>query len=200
MKIIDCRGLSCPAPVLQTKDAIEQEALQSIAVLVDNEASKQNVIRFLQSQGFTVSVEDKDGVFRVSGTLTQNFEPEKQAHRSQPVTPHKRQIMVMISTNRIGHGSDELGEKLMINFVKTLKEMGSDLWRIVFINNGVRLATKDSPILDDLLDLLANGVSILVCGTCLTYFDLLDKKAVGDTTNMLDIITSMQIADQVINI
>jgi len=47
-KEIDCRGLACSAPVLQTKEAIEKEHPTVIKVMVDNEASKQNVSRFMK--------------------------------------------------------------------------------------------------------------------------------------------------------
>jgi hypothetical protein len=39
-----------------------------------------------------------------------------------------------------------------------------------------------------------------VCGTCLNHFNLIERKQVGETTNMLDIVTAMQLADKVINI
>jgi hypothetical protein len=55
-------------------------------------------------------------------------------------------------------------------------------------------------VLDELRGYEAGGLQILVCGTCLTHFDLLDRKQVGVTTNMLDIVTAMQLADKVINI
>ena len=58
----------------------------------------------------------------------------------------------------------------------------------------------DRLVLADLKALDGSGVMILVCGTCLDYFHLLDKKQVGETTNMLDIVTAMQLADKVINI
>ena len=77
--------------------------------------------------------------------------------------------------------------------------MGPELWRLVFVNAGVKLTTADSEALPILRDLKKDGVKILVCGTCLTYFNLLDKKEVGETTNMLDIVTAMQLADKVIN-
>jgi len=48
--------------------------------------------------------------------------------------------------------------------------------------------------------LVREGVQILVCGACLTHYDLLHKKQVGETTNMLDIVTGMQLADSVITI
>lgn len=70
----------------------------------------------------------------------------------------------------------------------------------MFVNNGVNLAVEGSTVLAELKALAENGVDILVCGTCLTHFNLLDKKQVGETTNMLDIVTAMQLADKVINI
>ena len=76
MKKIDARGLACPAPVLQTKDAIEEENLNIIEVLIDNEASRQNVSRFLKSQGFEVSVKERGGDFHVTGRREAGVEPE----------------------------------------------------------------------------------------------------------------------------
>jgi selenium metabolism protein YedF len=107
---------------------------------------------------------------------------------------------VMVATDRFGFGDDELGLKLMGNFIKTLKEMQPNLWKLVFVNNGVKLAVEGSAVLAELKALSENGAGILVCGTCLTHFNLLDKKQVGETTNMLDIVTAMQVADKVINI
>jgi len=82
----------------------------------------------------------------------------------------------------------------------SLKEMGRELWRLVFINNGVKLTVEGSKVLPVLQELEEGGIHILVCGTCLTHFNILDKKQVGETTNMLDIVTAMQLADTVINI
>ena len=108
--------------------------------------------------------------------------------------------MVMIATDRMGYGDDELGKKLIASFITTLKEMGEELWRLVFVNNGVKLTIQGSEVVDVLKEYEKSGLKILVCGTCLTYFNLLDKKLVGETTNMLDIVTAMQLADKVINI
>jgi len=198
MKTIDCRGLACPAPVLTAKKSIEEEGLDELTVLVDNEASKINVSRFLESQNFTVSASQEDDGFHVTGkkkelTSCEIFIPEKPTYE-------ERKIMVMITTDTMGHGDDELGSKLMASFLKTLKEMGQELWRLVFVNNGVKLTIEDSKVLPDLKDLENQGISILVCGTCLTHFDMLDKNQVGEPTNMLDIVTAMQLADKVINI
>jgi len=97
-------------------------------------------------------------------------------------------------------GDDALGQKLMISFIKTLKEMGGELWRLVFVNNGVKLCIDGSPVLEDLRQYETDGRTILVCGTCLDHFKLLERKQVGQTTNMLDIVTAMQLADKVITL
>jgi selenium metabolism protein YedF len=111
-----------------------------------------------------------------------------------------RKIMVMIATDRIGYGDDKLGLKLMVNFIRTLQEMHPELWRLVFVNNGVRLTIDGSEVLSELKDLEAGGVQILVCETCLGQLNLLDRKKVGQTTSMPDIVRAMQLADKVVNL
>jgi selenium metabolism protein YedF len=198
-KALDCRGLACPAPVLQTKQLIEKEHPGVIRVTVDNEASKQNVSRFLESQKFEVSVELEGENFHVIGKRDGAAVTVERPVAEEPETDQQK-IMVMICTDRMGYGDDELGLQLMINFVNTLKEMGEELWRLVFVNNGVKLTIDGSEVLPVLQDYEKDGLTILVCGTCLGHFNLLDQKQVGETTNMLDIVTAMQLADKVINI
>ncbi len=196
---LDCRGLACPAPVLQTKQKIEKENLSEINIIVDNPAAKENVSRFLGTQKFDVSVEQKGTEFYVTGKRGTGATAAEPSVVPQP-DAQKNKIMVMIATDRMGFGDDELGKKLIISFIKTLAEMGDELWRLVFVNNGVKLTIGGSEVLDILKGYEKEGLTILVCGTCLNHFNLLDKKEVGVTTNMLDIVTAMQLADKVINI
>jgi len=199
MKEIDCRGLACPAPVLQTKEALEREHPQVIKVVVDNEASKQNVARFMTSQNLEVAIQEVGGDFHVTGTAGSTPVLEMPS-AEKPAEGAHRKIMVMVTNNCMGHGDDVLGAKLMVSFLKTLKEMEEDLWRLVFVNNGVKLTIKGSEVLPVIQEHEKAGIHILVCGTCLTHFNLLDQKQVGETTNMLDIVTAMQLADKVITI
>ncbi len=201
MKQIDARGLSCPAPVLQTKAAIESEPLNAVNVLVDNKASLQNVLRFLESQGFTINVQEQGDDFLLTASRDAAAAPAPGPSAGSTESPEEQtRIMVMCATDRLGFGDDALGLKLMVNYIRTLKEMGDDLWRLVLVNNGVKMAIEGSAVLDDLKGYEKNGLTILVCGTCLDHFDLLDKKQVGQTTNMLDIVTAMQLADKVITL
>ena len=200
MKEIDARGLACPAPVLQTKAALQEDSPEKIIVTVDNAASQQNVQRFLESQGYETVLEQKGKDYLVIGAGGSSSTADEAPQAEPRRTESSNKIMIMCATDRMGYGDDELGLKLMVNFIRTLNEMGNDLWRLVLVNNGVKLTTDGSEVLEDLKALEKNGVTILVCGTCLTHFNLLERKQVGETTNMLDIITAMQLADKVINL
>jgi len=192
---LDCRGLACPAPVLQTKDLIEKTGADALIVTVDNDASRQNVMRFLQSQGFAVAEEREGSNYILSGRRKDTPPPAPDKPE-----PAGRKILVMLTNDCLGHDDEELGRKLMASFLKTLKEMGEELWRLVLVNNGVKLTLGGSEVLEDLKALEASGTYIMVCGTCLMHFGLLEQKQVGETTNMLDIVTSLQLADSVINL
>jgi selenium metabolism protein YedF len=183
MKEIDARGLGCPAPVIQTKAALQEESPDSVRVVVDNAASQQNVQRFLESQGFETALEQGGDDFAVIGSCASM--PSAQPQPAPTTSSDTKKIMVMCATDRLGSGDDVLALKLMVNFLRTLKEMGDELWRLVFVNNGVKLTIDDSDVLEDLKDYENNGLKIMVCGTCLDHFNLLDRKQVGETTNML---------------
>ena len=198
MKEIDARGLACPAPVLQTKAVLQGEQPANVRVVVDNAASQQNVQRFLESQGFETVLERTGADFVVVGRC-----PGALASQPRPTVERvsdAKKILVMCATDRLGFGDDDLGKALMVNFLRTLKEMGNELWRLVFVNNGVKLTIDGAGVLEDLQGYERQGLKILVCGTCLNHFNLLERKQVGETTNMLDIVTAMQLADKVITI
>ena len=209
---LQCQGLDCPQPVLKCKEAITESNPDRLIVRVDNEAARENVTRFLRSQNYQVlKVQEMDGIFELTAESKDRdtSASEKGAQhedRPQPSlapgpSAHIDDAhLVFITSNVIGHGDDELGLKLMHNFIATLPEMGPSLWRILLLNSGVKLAVEQSPVLDNLKKLEENGVSILVCGTCLDFFNLLEQKQVGQTTNMLDVVTSLQLADKVIKV
>jgi selenium metabolism protein YedF len=195
---IDCRGLACPSPVLKTKELVDKGDVDRLTVVVDNQAARENVSRFLTRSGYRAHVEEQEGAFAVTGSRAQEaacevFVPEGPAAKEE-------KVLVLMANSRIGQGDDELGRKLMVNFLATLKEMGPSLWRLVLLNGGVKLAVEGSEVLPTLQALETGGIQVLVCSTCLNHFRLLEKKQVGETTNMLDIVTSLQLADRVVSL
>jgi selenium metabolism protein YedF len=196
-KQLDCRGLACPNPVIKTKEIIDRGDVQQLTVLVDNAAAQENVSRFLQRAGFTVKVGSKGDDFSISGTRADAGTCQVFVEKPEE-TPGK--TLVLMGCDTLGRGDDFLGGRLIASFIATLKEMGPELWCVVLLNNGVKLAVAGSEVLPGLKELTRSGVRLLVCGTCLNHFQLLEKKQVGETTNMLDIVTAMQVADKVITL
>jgi selenium metabolism protein YedF len=114
--------------------------------------------------------------------------------------PDAKKILVLLATESLGKGDEGLGRHIVVNFIKTMKEMGDDLWRLVLLNGAVKLTVEGSEALPDLQELARKGLGILVCGPCLKTFNLYEKNQVGAVTTMLDIVTSMQMADKVISL
>ena len=200
--LLDCQKLQCPQPVIQIKRLLESQRPESLVVLVDNEPALENVTRFLASQGYAASFSQAPGLWRITGTVGARPAAAPAKVGPPPARPASGEgrTLIMIISPVFGSGDDGLGGRLMKNFLATLPEMGDSLWRIVMLNGGVTLAADDSPVIEELHRLERAGVSILVCGTCLEHFGLLEKKAVGQTTNMLDVVTSMQLADKVVRV
>jgi len=197
---LDCKGLACPGPVLRCMDCLEKDAPLALTVLVDDPAALENVTRLLSGKGFAVTSQQDMSVWTISATRA--AAPAQQAESCAAVVSAAlgQQTTVFITAETIGKGDDELGGKLMFNFLGTLPELGEKLWRIVLVNGGVKLACEGHPCLEKLEALAKSGVSILVCGTCLGFFGLMEKKKLGDTTNMLDVVTSLDMAAKVIQV
>jgi selenium metabolism protein YedF len=196
---LDCRGLACPHPVIKTKELTDRGDVQQVTVLVDNPAAQENVSRFLQRAGFQVQVAGQGDTLTVIGSRAGETCETCEIFVEKPEEA-PRKILVLIGADRLGRGDAVLGAKLMASFIATLKEMGPELWCVILLNGGVKLAVTGSQVLAGLLDLEQSGVRLLVCGTCLNHFQLLEAKQVGETTNMLDIVTAMQLADHVITL
>jgi selenium metabolism protein YedF len=184
---IDARGLACPKPVIATKKALDAIGEGVVTTIVDNAVAKENVVKLATASGCGVCSEEKGGEYIIRITkgapLTVGF--------SEPVSRPAGAAAFLITKDTLGHGSDELGAVLMKSFFFTLLEIAPQPRALLFINSGVKLATAGSPVLDHLKTLAGRGVKVAVCGTCLDYFGLKEKLAVGEVTNMYAILSEL---------
>ncbi len=189
MEHLDLKGKKCPVPVIETKNFLETRAVEEIEIVVDDPAASENVRRFLASRGYSTSVAEENGIYRIEGCLDEG-----------PLagSPRGQRSLVYIDGESMGRGSEDLGKVLMRAFLSTIKELEIRPWRMVFVNSGVRLVTTDSGYMSILKDIEERGVEIIACGTCLDYFDLKDKIGVGRISNMFEIMTSFNEATNVI--
>jgi len=196
MKNLDCRGMSCPQPVLETKKALAAAGAEGVQVLVDNPGSKENVRRFAESQGYGVHISEEKGVFtlrlqRAGGAKGEPIPEEKKI-------VGETEMVVFIESDSIGRGSEELGRILMRSFLHTLGEAEFRPAKVIMVNGGVKLACEGSEVLEDLRQLSGQGAEILSCGTCLDYFGLKPKLQVGRISNMYEILSSLAQAGKVL--
>lgn len=202
--LLDCIGLPCPEPVIRCQKAIRELRPAHLTIIVDNMAANENVTRSLKKHGYaTICAEERQQekqVWRLEadaqGASAETAPMPSTRTATQQEEPQK--TLVLLTSETLGTGNDELGVRLMENFLATLPEMGENLWKIVLLNGGVRLAAKPGKSLESLKALEAAGVHVLVCGACLTFYNLLESKAVGETTNMLDVVTSLDLANKII--
>ncbi|MEA1921161.1 MAG: sulfurtransferase-like selenium metabolism protein YedF [Pseudomonadota bacterium] len=200
---LDLRGKACPGPVVETRKAflsLDKEATEVIiTVQLDNQAACANVTRFAESQNFMVSEEvDTEGMFTL--TITRGFSCELPPSES-PKSPDSKtpnRYIVYIDSSNMGSGDEKLGHILMKAFLKTLPELKSLPKSIIFLNDGVFLTTTDSPEIETIKSLETSGCTILVCGTCLDFYNLKDKLGVGQISNMFEIASLMTGSDKVV--
>ena len=199
-KKIDCRGLACPQPVLETRKALEDA--EELLVLVDNQTSKENVKRFAESQGHRVSIAEEKGVFALKIEKQKGGKkPPPEPARSMDIQcPSSSDLAVFIETDSMGRGSEELGKILMRSFLQTLEQSDIRPKKVILINNGVKLACQGSEVLEDLQELSAKGAEILACGTCLDFFGIKKDLMVGKVSNMYEILNSLAQAGKVIKV
>jgi selenium metabolism protein YedF len=191
MEYIDLKGMSCPFPVIQTKKLIESKMVPELNVLVDNGPPRENVTRYLESQGYCVNVESEQADTAVLyATKTEGAEAVS--------VQTAKKVVVLIDGATVGRGDDVLGAVLMKSFLHTLKEISPRPWRLIFINAGVKLAAEGSDLANVLSELESLGIEILSCGICLDFFKLKEKLRAGKVTNMYEIVSSLVAATNVI--
>jgi len=183
MKIVDCIGDVCPMPVIKTKKALAEADYDGLEIRVDNGISLENVKRYLGSLGHDAVSITRDGYFAIvinSGEMRQKTDA------------NDTNSIVVIASDMMGHGNDDLGRTLMQSFVYALTQLDALPQKIVLYNRGVLLAVENSSVLEDLRTLEAAGVKILSCGLCISHFDCGNKLVVGEITNMYTIVEMMR--------
>jgi selenium metabolism protein YedF len=193
---IDARGLACPQPVIATKKTLDEITEGVVTVLVDNLAAKENVTKLAVANNCGVSVEEQAGYYQIRITKGAPASDQVSNTTGAPVG----ETVYLISSKHLGQGSDELGAILIKAFFVTLAQSELVPRAILFINSGVWLTADGSPVLDQLRALAEQGVEIISCGTCLDYFQLKERLAVGEITNMYSILAKMNGAGKAITL
>ena len=205
---VDAMGDTCPIPVVKTKNAIKElKGSGEVQTLVDNEIAVQNLTKMANQKGYGVKSQKLgEGKYEVTMTIsdgnadviaTSGDSAEEEQIVCYPDARKKNTVVVLASAT-MGAGDEELGEILMKGFIYALSQQEELPTTILLYNGGAKISCEESPSLEDLRSLEAQGVEILTCGTCLNHYGLTDKLKVGDVTNMYVIAEKMTQADLIV--
>ncbi|MEM4260995.1 MAG: sulfurtransferase-like selenium metabolism protein YedF [Candidatus Woesearchaeota archaeon] len=199
---IDARGLPCPQPVIKTKEGLEKAKGEELVIIVGTSESRDNVLRFLSHSGIDINkVEENNGSFYIytkkTNKIPKNVEKDEYICSTSQINFG---TTIFINKDRIGHGNDELGYNLMRAFISTIKDLSVQPKTLCFMNSGVKLTVDGAETIPYLKNLEEKGVEILVCGTCLSFYNIKDKLAVGKISNMYDISETMLKSSKVITL
>jgi selenium metabolism protein YedF len=109
-------------------------------------------------------------------------------------------LAVVVSRDTMGEGAEELGKILIKGFIYSLSELPTPPSCVIFLNSGARLTTEGANTVEDLKKLGEKGAEVLTCGTCVNYYGLQGKLAVGAITDMYGITERIAAAAKVMNI
>ena len=202
MKVIDVKGKACPLPLIATKKALkESDKDELIKIVIDSETSVKNVVRYLKDNGIKVKqqiVGDSfELIFNKDGEEPVIEEAEAYCASSES---DEQGFVVVFGKDRLGEGSEDLGKMLVGGMLTTLVEEERTPDKIIFLNSGINLVLKNSPVLNLLIELESKGSELLSCGACLDYFDEMKNLKAGRVSNMVEILDVLTSYSKVINI
>jgi selenium metabolism protein YedF len=220
MKVLDCKGFACPKPVILTKKEFENKELSELEVIVDNDAASINVSKFAASIGVNSEIVKKDGLIHVILTRGENLSTSEGKALGSTVASvnatestststescelmdftSKEELVILVSSDKLGVGDDKLGAALMKSYLYALTESDKKPKVMLFLNGGVKLTAEGSDVIESIKTLESLGTEILSCGTCLDFYGLKEKLLIGTVTNMYTIIEKMHHATNTIKL
>jgi selenium metabolism protein YedF len=202
MKVIDTSGQQCPAPLIATKRALKElKEGESFKIITDSKTSFENISRFLKDHGTEYLREEYSGkwILTIKKGPVEIISANPEVYCNTKI-PHfsKGDFIVMVDSDKMGEGEEDLGHLLMVNFMKALKDLDKLPARMIFYNSGVMLGLDGSAVSDHLREIEKMGVELLFCETCVNYYSLKDKLRVGTLSNMFEIAQAMASASNII--
>ena len=199
--VVNAVGEQCPIPVVKATRALRAMTEPgTLEVHVDNEIAVQNLTRMaaghkLAAKSEKVAEKEFVGTMEVASPVgdAPDAEPEVLC-----VPDARGSLLVAVDTDVMGRGSEELGRTLMKGFLFAVSQLPQLPRTMLFYNGGAKLTVEGSDSLEDLKSMEAQGVEILTCGTCLNFYGLTEKLAVGSVTNMYTIVERLAAAGKVV--
>ncbi|MBM7557312.1 sulfurtransferase-like selenium metabolism protein YedF [Halanaerobacter jeridensis] len=181
MKELDARGLDCPEPVVKTKQALGEA--DKVVVSVDDQVQADNVAKLAKKLNAEVAIVEQEDHYQLT--------IEQQGDEQEGTEEEQSGKVYFLTSDPLGEGEEKLGTILTKGFISTLLDVRPLPDKIIFMNSGVKIPTLNQQAIDDLKELEEQGVNILSCGTCLDYYEITEELAVGEISNMYEILSAL---------
>ena len=191
---IDARDQGCPKPVMMAEEALSKITEGIVEVIVDNEASADNLAWFAKNHAFFSETIRDGNDWRVKIVKGYACTPIAATEKAQAT---EKTLLLVVGTDAMGKEED-LGKILMKAYFETMKTYKQNPHTIFFLNAGVKLTTTIADIYPILKEIEAMGVEIYSCGTCLKHYSLEDELKVGRRGTTNHIVEGMKDFDKVV--
>ena len=184
---LDCRNLNCPEPLLRTKKALgELKIAESLEILVNDVAPRENIKRFLAKNGFEVQISQAGADTLIKTAKTDELKDESIDDIYCDVAAPKRSKVIFLNEEQCGSGP--IGKSLLAKFLGVALSLDEKPVKVICVNNAVRITTnRGHECFEAIKKLSEAGAEILSCGSCLESYKLVDKLAIGEISNAYEI-------------
>lgn len=184
MKTIDTRGKLCPMPLIIFKSEIKNvEQGEVVEILTDNDMACQNLTDYIEEMGLSPHKKIEDNITKITFTYSMacTIDEGKKTNKSN--------YIIILNTDVLGTGDNDLGRILMKAFVNTIENLEQMPSKIICYNAGVKLLTEGTDTAMTLLKLQENNnIEIMACGTCIEFYELKNKLIKHKVVNMFNIL------------
>lgn len=195
-RTIDARGKLCPEPLMMTRRAIKEAAQgDTIEVITDNDIACKNIGSYLTEMKIAFTEANGQISFIVGNHDTALLE----AIPACPTKPaNDNGYVIVIKSQEMGSEDANLGKLLMRAFLNTVAESDKLPQTIIIYSGGIRLTMVGTDTARSLAKLEEKGVEVVICGTCVDFYQLKESIKIGTISNMFVIVEKMANATNIV--
>ena len=184
---LDCRNLNCPEPLLRAKKTLgELKIGESLEILVNDVAPRENIKRFLAKNGFEAQISQAGADTLIKTVKTDELKDTNIDDIYCDVTAPKRGKVIFLNEEQCGSGP--IGKSLLAKFLGAALNLDEKPVKVICVNNAVHITTnRGHECFEAIKKLNEVGAEILSCGSCLEGYKLVDKLAIGEISNAYEI-------------
>ncbi len=170
---------------LDARELSQPQALALIDATLTQKGDHQLVIKTADQSLF---LELQQHLVTSGGTIEEQLQGEDEQVLVVTIAGTKPLKSYVVGSDTLGSGDDVIGGKLMTAYFNVSAEYPQAARAIFFMNSGVKLCIEGSESVAALKEIESKGTEVIVCGSCLDFFEIKDSLMVGRVGSMHDLL------------